>query len=515
MAMHQPSRCKVIPEHRSEDSGTTDRAPPALLGKALRTDDCDNERDLLDPFGLPYIRPSHHVSQAESLARGQFPTAAKQILHDLRHGVHDSKRRASDPAIHSQEFSGGHARKRATICTDNVEMEHPFAVNGAASFGADLAATWGPSRREEALSPGLLSRFSLEGLEGVEGAEGVEPVVLGVPLIELQEPPKTLEETLKEAKEAGRKSQKALAKQSSRISVATSSMRWRQPECTLIIVDWDDTMFPTTWLQQKGWFAQWVTCGKLGTFMERDELTIPPNDLALISELDTVLEAFLLSACALGQVSCVTLARRPWQDRTMRAFLPKLSSAWDKHFVVVRYAREERLVQTDDCGFTPLDKQDLEMVRQGTFAKKKQKSMERLLRKFYKKGSWKNVISLGDGPAERQALQEIGFRHLNPASPKTGEQKTFRTKTVKMLEEPDCSELVAELQMVQAWLPALASTDEDIDIDLAEGEEALLDVHQQLMDVVESGSRSSSPVSSVSSPRCAPFPAGKSREGNR
>ena len=53
----------------------------------------------------------------------------------------------------------------------------------------------------------------------------------------------------------------------------------------------------------EGWFAQWVTCGKLGTFMERDELTIPPNDLALISELDTVLEAFLLSACALGQVS--------------------------------------------------------------------------------------------------------------------------------------------------------------------------------------------------------------------
>ena len=36
-------------------------------------------------------------------------------------------------------------------------------------------------------------------------------------------------------------------------------------------------------------------------------------------------------------------------------------------------------------------------------------------------------------------------------------------------QEPDCSELVAELQMVQAWLPALASTDEDIDIDLAEG----------------------------------------------
>ena len=37
------------------------------------------------------------------------------------------------------------------------------------------------------------------------------------------------------------------------------------------------------------------------------------------------------------------------------------------------------------------------------------------------------------------------------------------------LQEPACSELIAELQMVQAWLPALASLDEDVDIDLAEG----------------------------------------------
>ena len=37
------------------------------------------------------------------------------------------------------------------------------------------------------------------------------------------------------------------------------------------------------------------------------------------------------------------------------------------------------------------------------------------------------------------------------------------------LQEPACSELIAELQMVQAWLPALASLDDDVDIDLAEG----------------------------------------------
>ena len=37
--------------------------------------------------------------------------------------------------------------------------------------------------------------------------------------------------------------------------------------------------------------------------MERDELAIPSSDRALMDELDTVMEAFLQSACALGQVS--------------------------------------------------------------------------------------------------------------------------------------------------------------------------------------------------------------------
>ncbi|OLQ06185.1 hypothetical protein AK812_SmicGene10510 [Symbiodinium microadriaticum] len=190
-------------------------------------------------------------------------------------------------------------------------------------------------------------------------------------------------------------------------------------------------------------------------------------------------------------ISCMGYSD-PWYVANGRSSSPSL---FPIHFGRSLPARS---VHVDDCGFTPLDKQDYEMVRQVTFAKKKQKAMEQLLRKFYKKGSWKNVISLGDGPAERQALQEIGFRHMNPASPKTGEQKSFRTKSVKMLEEPACSELIAELQMVQAWLPALASLDDDVDIDLAEGEEALLDMHQQLMDVVESGSRSTSPDSSAS-----------------
>ncbi|CAK9064116.1 Uncharacterized protein SCF082_LOCUS33079 [Durusdinium trenchii] len=188
---------------------------------------------------------------------------------------------------------------------------------------------------------------------------------------------------------------------------------------------------------------------------------------------------------------------------------------------------------------------DVTMIRSSTQA------MERVLRNFYKKGersstggddrhlrfalvvggrtwprwqralagSWKNVISLGDGPAERRALQEslgeslprraavrvwdsrlfvrvgrskagIGFQHLNPASPRTGTIKSFRTKTVPWREspvwagvEPCCYELIAELQMISAWLSALSFLDEDFDVDLNEGEEALMKIHNMMMDV--------------------------------
>ena len=94
----------------------------------------------------------------------------------------------------------------------------------------------------------------------------------------------------------------------------------------------------------KAWFGKWVASGKRGAFLNPDQLDIPDEDKALMDELDTAMEAFLLAACELGQVShglgdlltavaaqvcqqpsgCVTLARRPWQDRTMQAFLPKL-----------------------------------------------------------------------------------------------------------------------------------------------------------------------------------------------
>jgi len=402
--------------------------------------------------GGPFVRPQHEISQAELIAREQFPGAAARILQDLRHG-HD-RRRFSTPAIstldHFEHFDLHLAQaRRATLGTVPTLVEDQDPPTPVAHR---REKTWG---------------FSAEPQDDAEDedCQGQRAAAL------------------------------AALRQLSKTSVASSSARWKQPESVIIIVDWDDTIFPTSWIQNKEWFCQWFQATKLGEDPCRQDLALSQEELSFLEELDAIAESFFLSASALGRVSCVTLAQRPWQLRTMRAFLPRLTEVWEKHSVTVLYAREEKAFHGDDL--VDPSPAEYEMLREMAYARKKQKSMERLLRKFYKKGSWKNVISLGDGPAERRALQEIGFQHLNPASPRTGEPKTFRTKTVKMLEEPSCSELISELQMIQAWMPALAMWDEDVDVDLTEGEEALLQLHEKLMEVADaSGSASISSESS-------------------
>ncbi|CAJ1373787.1 unnamed protein product [Effrenium voratum] len=433
---------------------------PALLTKLSEIAQPPPEWDKPDAdtswCGLPYIRPAHEISQAELIAREQFSSAARRILQDLQGGSAGQKRRLSTPALSVAAITAllscevNLERRRATIATTL-----PHCVD------TDQAEDEEPVHRREK------TWACTSEVEEEKAAIVVQPV-----------------------------RDKSWVKQGSNksvISAASSSFRWRHPESVLIIVDWDDTLFPTSWMWQKDFFRKWVQEGMTG---RQTEVDLPPEDAKFLAEIDTVAHALLLDALELGQVSCVTLARRPWQQRSMQAFLPKLSDLWERHSISVRYSREERPYYSNES-YRP-NAAENELLREMTFARLKQKSMKRILKKFYKKGSWKNVISLGDGAAERRALQEIGFQHLNPSSPRTGQPKSFRTKTVKMLEEPSCSELISELKMIQAWLPALASLDEDFDVDLTEGEDALLTLHQTMMEVEVESSRSSSPDSSRS-----------------
>lgn len=268
-------------------------------------------------------------------------------------------------------------------------------------------------------------------------------------------------------------------------SCATSGVFWTHPESVLILVDWDDTLFPTTWLYEKPKFKLWM----------REEIkaedVLEPADQKTLSELEHAARACLLRASSLGRICCVTLAHRPWQSRTMQAFMPVLAKAWEKLSVEVRYAREERCDHYETLRPTlrgtfqdEWDTTENTVLQDHLLMRKKQQSMSHILRRFYQGGSWKNVVSFGDGQAELQALQEIGFQHQNPVG-RAGSPKTFRVKTMKMLDHPDGQQLCAQLQIIQAWLPAIVKADDDMHVCLDCSEEELFRAHENMIHLME------------------------------
>jgi len=138
----------------------------------------------------------------------------------------------------------------------------------------------------------------------------------------------------------------------------------------------------------------------------------------------------------------------------------------------------------NDVNHDEWDDVESTVLQECLLAKKKQRAMLREFKRVYKRGSWKNVVILGDGQAEHQAAQDIRFQHQ--PNGKSGLPKSCRVKTVKMLESPDCNQLCAQLHVMQAWLPAIVALDSDLDISLACEEDEIMCMHEQLNNVMES-----------------------------
>lgn len=92
----------------------------------------------------------------------------------------------------------------------------------------------------------------------------------------------------------------------------------------------------------------------------------------------------------------------------------------------------------------------------------------------YEFQSWKNVVSIGDGIFERDAI-----RRVMKERPCAEQKKRARTKTVKLLDDPTIEELIAELKIVKASLPMVCHYDDSLDIEVDE-DDLHLDVSDQL-----------------------------------
>merc|ERR1719379_703038 len=90
-----------------------------------------------------------------------------------------------------------------------------------------------------------------------------------------------------------------------------SQLAFAEKMNTALILDWDDTIFPTTWVRED--------CGmNLRHTLDRQSQLAPDLRVLIKQLLQKLLdrhEEFLSSAVVLSNVFIVTLARRPWVER--------------------------------------------------------------------------------------------------------------------------------------------------------------------------------------------------------
>lgn len=233
------------------------------------------------------------------------------------------------------------------------------------------------------------------------------------------------------------------------------------PDDTVIIFDWDDTLFPT-------WFVSEVVVPCLPTDVATDS-TLPedsPFTEALLEHANTV-KLLLTTARSIGRVGIVTLAQRPWVLRSAKRFWPGFE------FEEILKELEIPIIYARECLRKPMISQAKEEEGVNIFILAKQAAMLKALKKLYGKRPWTNVISIGDSIVERDAITELLWGRDQETD------RTPRCKTVKLMEEPSVEQLRAELMLLGMWLRSMASHAEDFDVVMDDSEQMMLKMHER------------------------------------
>mmetsp|Transcript_14403 Transcript_14403/g.26753 ORF Transcript_14403/g.26753 Transcript_14403/m.26753 type:complete len:310 (-) Transcript_14403:109-1038(-) len=217
--------------------------------------------------------------------------------------------------------------------------------------------------------------------------------------------------------------------------------RWAEPDETLIIFDWDDTLCPTSDMKE--------TDEGHGGF-ERAELET--HQAAVV--------CLLQAAAEIGKVRIVTMADITWIRMCIAELMPGLKNILDELQIPIVEARAAR---------TPRLTREANADAREPSHFYKTKAMQKVVSDFYGaktpcQRSWKNILSIGDSEAERLALQDVVFRHAQ--RDRFGRWKECRCKTLSLMQRPKIAELTQELQAVTRLLPTLVHHDGDLDVNM-------------------------------------------------
>lgn len=258
---------------------------------------------------------------------------------------------------------------------------------------------------------------------------------------------------------------------------------------TMLVLDWDDTIFPTTWVRSD--------CRMNWKLPLEQQLEPGPRKNLIQSLLakhyERVVE-FLEDASVHATVFIVTLARRPWVEISMANFMPGLVRLIESQGLKILYAQEYLGGATQAYMKDEFMSND-EALR--FWSKVKGECIGKELEELHEKYgiSWKNIISFGDSDFERFGTIAACEDHIRKEMEggtvistgataegisKDGHLKKLRTKTLKMLNEPTVEELTAELSLLKMWLPHMVKKDSGFDLELesSEDNDRLMQLHK-------------------------------------
>jgi len=195
---------------------------------------------------------------------------------------------------------------------------------------------------------------------------------------------------------------------------------------TFMIFDWDDTVLPTSWVQEQG--------------LRLDNEPLTSHQQQELDEVARLAAETLRTAKLLGTVVLVTNAERGWIERSCQRFMPSLISELEG--VKLLSARSEYERPDVVCPFEwKLKAFKSEILR--IFNAENDSGNE----------SRKNILSFGDCFFEREALIHA-----------TKNLPNCRTKSLKFVERPKIEQLRKQHSLVARCVTRIVHHDGNLDL---------------------------------------------------
>jgi hypothetical protein len=247
-----------------------------------------------------------------------------------------------------------------------------------------------------------------------------------------------------------------------------SQNSWASKDRTVLILDWDDTLFPTTWVRDDC-ALDWKT--PLGQQLEPGTKRTCAIKNLLNSHFRRA-EEFLDKAATLANVFIVTLAKPNWVDKCCANFTDGIGKVLQKHNIKVIYAQEyltdamKEETQQFTCG---------EQFRE-FWTRVKREAISKELEHFHNEDQWENILSFGDSEFEISGTIGAGkdyikkqvkcWKEQSSGASESSLTKKLRIKTMKMLSNPTVEELMAQLTLLTRWLTNLVGKDSSMNLEL-------------------------------------------------